>query len=854
MSITSHAGKQWNERSNGSSANGLQLASMFGLLFDQMADAVWLLDPESGVVRDCNRAAVRWLLHSDKSVLLGKPWHELAPPCQACGTASVELACACLGRARESGTHRFDWLVRRRDESTFPLDVVLTAVPSSEAPLLVAIARDISARKRAEEQILRLNETLEQRVAERAEEFVLANQQLKNEIAERRRAEERLRQSEARARTLVEHAPEAIVVFDESGHFLQANPNADRLYGLSRQDLLGRHPAELSPPIQPDGRTSFAASREYIAKALAGETPVFEWTHRHSSGRLVPCEVRLVRLPSEGRLLIRGSITDNTERRQRERVQTAIFEISQAVDRVSDLDQLYEYIHRVIRSLMPADNFYIALYEPATKLISFPYHVDTFTPQPMPCEVGTGLTGYVLRFGKPLLVDAAMNARKRYVGDQVTFEGFGDIRYFESGVPAAIWLGVPLTTGNVCFGVMAVQDYQNPGAYGEQEKQLLEFVAAQVAQAIQRKRVEARLRESEARLSTAFRATPVLLTITRLSDGHFVEANEAALRWSGYSREEVIGHTSLELGLWEDVTERDRFWSELRAKGFLRDRECRFRNRGGTVHTLSISGEIIEIDNEPHLLMASQDVTQRNRAAEELLKSLAREKELGQLRSSFVSMVSHEFRTPLGVIQSSAEILQDYFDRLEPQERQEHLRSIQDNTRRMASLMEEVLLLGRFEAGKMELRRAPLDLAVLAQRVASEVETATEQRCSITCSTEGIVSRAQADKRLLHHIFLNLLTNAVKYSDPGQAVRFTIARDGTDALCTIQDEGAGIPEADLQYIFQAFHRGSNVGDRPGTGLGLVIVKRCVDLHEGKIQVQSQLGVGTKVTVRLPLFP
>ena len=111
----------------------------------------------------------------------------------------------------------------------------------------------------------------------------------------------------------------------------------------------------------------------------------------------------------------------------------------------------------------------------------------------------------------------------------------------------------------------------------------------------------------------------------------------------------------------------------------------------------------------------------------------------------------------------------------------------------------------------------------------------------------------QADERLLQHIFTNVLTNAVKYSDAGQVVKFEIGRAGADIVCTIRDQGIGIPEADREWLFNAFHRGRNVGDRPGTGLGLVIVKRCVDLHGGKINVDSELGEGTSVTVRLPIF-
>ena len=124
----------------------------------------------------------------------------------------------------------------------------------------------------------------------------------------------------------------------------------------------------------------------------------------------------------------------------------------------------------------------------------------------------------------------------------------------------------------------------------------------------------------------------------------------------------------------------------------------------GSVHTIVQSADIIEINREPHMLVIGLDITQRKHAEAELLRTLAREQEFGQLRSHFVSMVSHEFRTPLGIIQSSAEILKDYLDQLAPAEREEHLESISKNTRRMAGLMEEALLVGSLDAGKAEFK------------------------------------------------------------------------------------------------------------------------------------------------------
>jgi signal transduction histidine kinase len=247
------------------------------------------------------------------------------------------------------------------------------------------------------------------------------------------------------------------------------------------------------------------------------------------------------------------------------------------------------------------------------------------------------------------------------------------------------------------------------------------------------------------------------------------------------------------------------------------------------------------------------DITHRKQAESELLRSLAREKELGQLKTNFVTTVSHEFRTPLGIIMTSAEILRDYLDRLDPEDRQQHLQSIHKSTRRMAELMEEVLIIGRLDSGKMDFQPRNLDLAALCRRMVDEVLASTENICSIQLRFNGDISEARADERLLQHIFTNLLANAVKYSEPGQPVEFTIDRQRTNVVFRVRDRGIGIPEADQSRLFQAFQRAQNVGQRPGTGLGLTIVKRCVEMHGGTISLESKVGEGTTVTVRLLAF-
>jgi len=171
----------------------------------------------------------------------------------------------------------------------------------------------------------------------------------------------------------------------------------------------------------------------------------------------------------------------------------------------------------------------------------------------------------------------------------------------------------------------------------------------------------------------------------------------------------------------------------------------------------------------------------------------------------------------------------------------------------MGGLMEQVLLLGRAEAGKLTCKPVPLDIVCFAERIIDETQSISNRKCPITLQTEGDISNACADEALLRHILGNLVANAVKYSPEGSEVALRIHREGTDVVFDVIDRGIGIPEKDRARLFEAFHRCSNVGDTPGTGLGLVIVKRCVDLHSGTLGIESEPGRGTTFTVRLPVF-
>jgi signal transduction histidine kinase len=243
----------------------------------------------------------------------------------------------------------------------------------------------------------------------------------------------------------------------------------------------------------------------------------------------------------------------------------------------------------------------------------------------------------------------------------------------------------------------------------------------------------------------------------------------------------------------------------------------------------------------------------KRQARAELKRALEQVRELGELKSRFVTLVSHQFRTPLGIIMSAIELMRHYDDKLPPEQKSELQDDIHSATQLMASLMEQVLVLERVEAGKLGFRPTTVDIEGLATTLTEEILSTTHRRCPVFFQLQSDLPMAHADEALLRHIFGNLISNAVKYSPEGSPVHLHVRCEGEDAVFEVRDQGIGIPPEDLPQLYEAFFRGSNVGDTPGTGLGLVIVKRCADLHGGSIHLESSPGVGTTFTVRLPLF-
>jgi PAS domain S-box-containing protein len=259
----------------------------------------------------------------------------------------------------------------------------------------------------------------------------------------------------------------------------------------------------------------------------------------------------------------------------------------------------------------------------------------------------------------------------------------------------------------------------------------------------------------------------------------------------------------------------------------------------------------LEAKVEQRTLILREALQELEQSQEELNEALSKEKELNEIKSRFVSMASHEFRTPLSTILSSANLLSRYTQSEDQDKRDKHIKRTRDAVHHLDNLLEDFLSLGRLEEGKIKAEPAPFPLSEFLEEVTEEMQSLAKPGQIIHCdytSDQTITT----DKRLLKNILINLLSNAVKFSAEGDPIYLEAIHcpDGAVTL-SVKDQGIGISAEDQQHLFSSFYRGANVLNIEGTGLGLHIVRRYLDLLQGDIRVESGLGTGTRVTIEIP---
>ena len=233
-----------------------------------------------------------------------------------------------------------------------------------------------------------------------------------------------------------------------------------------------------------------------------------------------------------------------------------------------------------------------------------------------------------------------------------------------------------------------------------------------------------------------------------------------------------------------------------------------------------------------------------------LKEALEKEKEINELKTRFISTASHEFKTPLTSVLSSAEMLKRYGRKWDEEKYEEHISRIKNSIEYVNKLLDEVLTISRVDSGKIEFCPEEINLHDFCLSIFNEVKPSLKENHEFIFNFHPQKQKYILDKKLINYIITNLLTNAIKYSPDGGKIELNVFEKEDFVFIEVKDSGIGIPEEDKKYLFERFHRCRNSEGIPGTGLGLSIVKESVELHKGTISVQSQLGRGTTFTVKL----
>jgi signal transduction histidine kinase len=237
---------------------------------------------------------------------------------------------------------------------------------------------------------------------------------------------------------------------------------------------------------------------------------------------------------------------------------------------------------------------------------------------------------------------------------------------------------------------------------------------------------------------------------------------------------------------------------------------------------------------------------------QQLLENLRKEREINQVKDLFVNMISHEMRTPLAVIQGAADLIEHCNDKLSDGDRKNYLQSIKRAILRMTRTMDTVLILGKVQSNQLSFQPLNSDVVVFCKNIINEIENLNKGRKIVLQISKSFPRTIDIDTTLLYHIVSNLLNNAIKYSDPLTLVYLNLVFDEETLTIYVKDSGIGIPSKELKGIFKLFHRGSNTKGREGMGIGMFIVKHCIALHNGSIEVESKEHEGTIFRIKLPI--
>lgn len=365
------------------------------------------------------------------------------------------------------------------------------------------------------------------------------------------------------------------------------------------------------------------------------------------------------------------------------------------------------------------------------------------------------------------------------------------------------------------------------------------------------KRTEEALKRNVARFRALAENTDA--SIFLIQDTNLCYVNRAAAVLTGYTKSELLNKFDLNVLI---KNRKHRQLQKQDGSSGCEYQEMQIVTKGGIVRWLACTVEVLngmlDFASQPVQLITAIDITDYKYVESEMRQALDQAKRLSELRQRFVSMLCHQFRTPLNIVSFSADLLRRNLHQWNDDKSRSYLDLIHDAIVQISELLDEILLFGKAETDKISWEPQPIQINHFCRDIIAQIELAHGNQKLVSFNRECCCTTAELDPKLLQHILTNLLSNAIKYSPTSDSVSFEACCEDNSVVFQVKDAGIGIPIVDQQQIFEPFYRGSNIDSIPGTGLGLSIVKTLVELQGGEISLDSVVGIGTTFTIKLPL--
>jgi two-component system, cell cycle sensor histidine kinase and response regulator CckA len=634
-------------------------------------------------------------------------------------------------------------------------------------------------------------------------------------------------------------SPDGLSIADSNHCVLLANETFVRMFGYEAAEVVGQPLENLVVPLE-----RLAESR-WVTEALAkGQRITLETQRRKKDGTLLDVSVSCAPLLLDGKMAgFYAGYHDISDRKRVEALSSALYRVAEKSSSAHDLQQFFAAVHGIVDELMYARNFYIALYDPATDLLTFPYFVDEQDSAPPPKKLGRGLTDYIIRAGQPLLATPEVLQ---------AMEERGEVA--RNGSRSLDWMGVPLKVNSHAFGALVVQTYSKNIRYGERDKEVLTFVARQLASAVEIKKNEQALRRSEARYRSLVQSSVYGIYRSSL-EGRFLDVNPALITMLGYGSAEEVLLLDPQRDVFAHAEEHTRLIEEFRRTGRLDGIEVKWKRMDGKAITVRISGRAVSSADEPAdvLEAIAEDVTDR-RVLEDQFRQAQKMEAVGRLAGG----VAHDFNNLLMVISGYAEVMLAAF---EPDHSlREKALAIQQASDRATTLTRQLLAFSR----KQLLELKVVDVNAIVADMERLLRPLIGENVEFITSLTPDAAHTRADAGQLEQVLMNLVVNAKDAMPNGGTLTVktekivveenhrtgpTFVRSGHYVMLSVIDTGMGMDKETQSRIFEPFF--TTKEKSKGTGLGLSTVYGIVKQSGGYVMVQSEEGRGTTFHIYLP---